>query len=204
MRTAKAANPSEGSRPSSCVAPPPSHTRICVLFLTQNIVHSIIAFWPRRPTLLGHWGGLQEHTRKEHGTVEIELTLKLGDSAVAKVRGESQREIIQMAAFFSELPTVCPVCQARVQFTSRHPQGYDYYGMRCAGKPSHETTFGAHREGGTLYYKANEPWTAWEPASRPDDAAADPKTYDVDPPAPARAGNGARPAPRREARPHGR
>lgn len=99
--------------------------------------------------------------------MEIELTLKLGDAAVVKVRGEGQAEVIDMASFFQELPTACPVCSAAVHFTSRHPKGFDYYGMRCKGRPSHETTFGAHKEGGTLFYKSSEPWTAFTPGAWP-------------------------------------
>jgi len=107
-------------------------------------------------------------------TMEIEVTLKLGDAAVVKVRGEGQAEVIEMTSFFQELPTACPICSSPVQFTCRHPKGYDYYGMRCTGRPSHETTFGAHREGGTLFYKSSEPWTAFQPGSWPAEAESEP------------------------------
>lgn len=114
--------------------------------------------------------------------MEMTIVIPLGASARVEVRGDSQREVVEMAAFFQELPTACPVCEAPVQFTARHPQGYDYYGMRCTGRPAHETTFGAHREGGTLYYKASEPWVVWQPGVRAEDDRAGEQTS----PAPAR------------------
>jgi hypothetical protein len=103
--------------------------------------------------------------------MEIELTIKIGDATIVKVRSDSQRDVIEQAAFFSDLPSACPVCREPVKFTSRRPSGYEYYGLRCTGRPSHETTFGVHREGGTLFYKASEPWTAWQPGARPEGEA---------------------------------
>jgi hypothetical protein len=101
--------------------------------------------------------------------MEINLVLALGAGARVEVTADNVKALIEQAAFFQDLPTACPVCDAPVQFTCRHPQGFDFYGMRCTGQPSHETTFGVHKEGGTLFYKASEPWSAWQPGTRPED-----------------------------------
>lgn len=87
------------------------------------------------------------------------------------ITGDDQREIIEEAAFYQELPDQCPECQASLIFTARHPQSFNYYGMRCLGKPSHETTFGVKKEGGALFYKAKEPWTSWQGRPQEEESA---------------------------------
>ena len=112
--------------------------------------------------------------------MELQITMRLGDGMSVTVRSDDQRELIEAAAFFQELPTTCPVCKATIVFTARHPQSFNYYGLRCTGRPSHETTFGVKKEGGALFYKASEPWTAWTPNPRPEPApepAAERKQY---------------------------
>jgi hypothetical protein len=105
----------------------------------------------------------------------MQITIRLGDAMNVTVRSDDQRELIEAAAFFQELPKVCPVCKAQVVFTARHPQSFNYYGLRCTGRPSHESTFGVKKEGGSLFYKASEPWTAWQPGARPE-SEAEPET----------------------------
>ena len=101
--------------------------------------------------------------------MEIKLVLALGAGARVEVTADNVKAIIEQASFFQDLPSACPVCDAPVLFTCRHPQGFDFYGLRCTGRPSHETIFGVHKEGGTLFYKASEPWSAWQPGARPED-----------------------------------
>lgn len=100
--------------------------------------------------------------------MEMQISMRLGESATVTVRSDDQRELVEAAAFFQELPQQCPVCKATVVFTARHPQSFNYYGLRCTGRPAHESTFGVKKEGGALFYKASEPWTAWQPGSRPE------------------------------------
>jgi hypothetical protein len=100
--------------------------------------------------------------------MEMEITMRLGETTTVTVRSDDQREIVEAAAFFQELPKACPVCKSPVVFTARHPQSFNYYGLRCTGRPSHESTFGVKKEGGALFYKASEPWTSWQPGGRPD------------------------------------
>ena len=101
--------------------------------------------------------------------MEIKLVLALGTGARVEVTADNVKSVVEQAAFFQDLPSKCPVCEAPVQFTCRHPQGFDFYGLRCTGRPAHETTFGVHKEGGTLFYKSSEPWSAWQPGARPED-----------------------------------
>lgn len=97
-------------------------------------------------------------------TLEINISPTLG----VKVEGNNEREVIQAGAFFHELPAQCPVCQFPVILSFRQPQGYTYYGLKCTGSPSHESNFGQHKEGGTLYYK-NE----WKKVGSPDTPEAE-------------------------------
>jgi hypothetical protein len=101
--------------------------------------------------------------------MEIKLVLALAAGARVEVTADNVKSVVEQASFFQELPSACPVCDAPVQFTCRHPQGFDFYGMRCTGQPAHETTFGVHKEGGTLFYKASEPWSTWQSGARPED-----------------------------------
>lgn len=95
--------------------------------------------------------------------MEIQVQVHIGITTVT-VKASTVIEAIDGAAFFSALPGECPVCRAPVSFTARHPQSFHYYGLRCEGSPSHETTFGVHKEGGGLFYKEREPWTTWQGA----------------------------------------
>ena len=100
--------------------------------------------------------------------MNMEITIRLGEAISVRVQSDDHRELIEAAAFFQELPRACPVCKAPVVFTARHPQSFNYYGLRCTGRPSHESTFGVKKEGGALFYKASEPWAAWQPGARPE------------------------------------
>ncbi len=69
------------------------------------------------------------------------------------------KHLVREAAFFSELPTMCPVCQEEVAFTYRTPKDFEYFGMKCLGTPSHHVNFGEYKDAlKGLYYK-NEGWT---------------------------------------------
>lgn len=103
----------------------------------------------------------------------MQISIRLNDVTSVTVRSDDQRDLIEAAAFFQELPQACPVCKAPVVFTARHPQSFNYYGLRCTGRPAHESTFGVKKEGGALFYKASEPWTSWQPGNRPE-AESDP------------------------------
>lgn len=95
-------------------------------------------------------------------TLEVNISPTLG----VRVEGNNEREVIQAGAFFHELPSNCPLCKAPVVLSFRQLQGYTYYGLKCTGNPSHESNFGQHKEGGTLYYK-NE-WRAFGVGSNPE------------------------------------
>ena len=62
-------------------------------------------------------------------------------------------------SFLEELPRKCPVCDAPLRFSYKSPKGYEYYGLKCSGSPSHESNFGQKKDGGELYYKGQ-----WEEA----------------------------------------
>lgn len=88
----------------------------------------------------------------------IHVQISLGNDLKATVTGEDVKKVIKEAAFFSELPAMCPICDLPVAFMYRNPGSYDYYGMRCSGSPAHECNFGQHQEGNTFFYKGKDSW----------------------------------------------
>jgi hypothetical protein len=85
-----------------------------------------------------------------------------------QVAADTQKDLIAQIAFWSQLPTTCPMCGAAVFLYHRQPQGYDYYGLRCVGDDEghdcHECNFGQYKEGGgALFYKADSWREAWVP-----------------------------------------
>ena len=99
-------------------------------------------------------------------SAKVTLEISVSPTLSVKVEGNSEKEVIQAGAFFHELPSNCPVCKTPLVLSFRQPQGYTYYGLKCTGNPSHESNFGQHKEGGSLYYK-NE-WRAFGVDSSPD------------------------------------
>jgi len=92
------------------------------------------------------------------GKIIIQVTPRL----VVHVDDVNVKNLVEQAAFWSMLPSKCPVCNSEVVFTYRHPQDYEYYGMQCNGIERHEVTFGEYKDQAKgLYYKPNEPWRAW-------------------------------------------
>lgn len=87
----------------------------------------------------------------------VKIIIPVGHMTV-EVTGAEEKEAIERAAFFSELPQECPVCQATLMFGYRRPQGkFDYYSVYCTGKPSHEAVFGIHNnEARSLFYKRDQ------------------------------------------------
>lgn len=97
---------------------------------------------------------------------KVTLEINISPTLVVRVEGNSEKEVIQAGAFFHELPSNCPTCDKPLVLSFRQPQGYTYYGLKCIGTPSHESNFGQHKEGGSLYYK-NE-WRAFGTDSSPE------------------------------------
>lgn len=88
----------------------------------------------------------------------IHVRTTLGENVTVTVAAETVKEVIQQASFFTELPTKCPLCDSPVHFNFRNPGNFNYYGLRCTGTNPHECNFGAHKEGGTLFYKGKDSW----------------------------------------------
>ena len=87
----------------------------------------------------------------------ITIKTKIGNTVV-EVSNEKVTDAIQMAAFFGELPQVCPRCNEPVHLTYREAQDYKFYGMACAG--GHQTTFGQLKKGG--FYLKKDKWLTYE------------------------------------------
>lgn len=93
---------------------------------------------------------------------------------------DAQKNIIEAAAFWQNIPTICgmPGCGATLQFFTRHPQNYHYYGVKCTGPKTHELNFSERKDHTSLYIK-DDGWRdaggsgqqADEPASAPNQPA---------------------------------
>lgn len=88
----------------------------------------------------------------------MQMHLSIGPSVTVIVEGDV-KELIRQAAFWSEIPKHCPVCQSDLILTHRSPQGNEYYGLKCLGAVPHEVNFGEFKDKARgLYYKPNEHW----------------------------------------------
>jgi hypothetical protein len=83
----------------------------------------------------------------------IEITIRVNPETAVKVVAQNVKEALRQAQVFCSLPAKCPLCNSAVRLFHRSAQGYDYYGLQCDGFPQHESNFGQHKEGGTLFYK---------------------------------------------------
>lgn len=83
----------------------------------------------------------------------IHVQVNFGDRMKVTATGETSMKVLEELAFFSELPKVCPTCQAEMFFYFRNPQDFTYYGLKCTGQPAHECTFGQKKDGSGLFYK---------------------------------------------------
>lgn len=77
------------------------------------------------------------------------------DDLVVEIEAENPRQAIAEMAFWSGLPSQCPMCDAPLRFFYRDPSGNKYYGQRCTGKVPHEANLGIFKEGQGLFYKGD-------------------------------------------------
>lgn len=97
---------------------------------------------------------------KSFGQIEIETA--------------SDKEAIMQASFWSELPDVCPLCDAGVHLHYRETkEQYEYFELHCGGQPSHRTQFGQYKSGG-FYYKRD----SWEVRTHQNLLQADREEFD--------------------------
>lgn len=95
---------------------------------------------------------------------------------------DAQKNIIEACAFWQGIPSVCgmPGCGATLEFFTRHPQNFHYYGVRCTGPKTHELNFSERKDHTSLYIKEDGWRDAFgggdsqsdEPASAPAQAAS--------------------------------
>lgn len=91
--------------------------------------------------------------------MQIEAQIKVTGSVTVKVGADNVKDLIEGLAFFEELPKKCPMCGAEVYLAFHRTKEEDsYYGMKCRGNTAHETNFGQHKKGDTLYYKGDGSW----------------------------------------------
>lgn len=88
-----------------------------------------------------------------------------GGSLQVTLRAEDQQDLIRQAAFYSQLPHRCPICDSPIHFQYRTPQDYEFFGLECSGAPRHETTLGVYKGAKGLFYKGAG---SWRKAGQPD------------------------------------
>lgn len=117
------------------------------------------------------------------------LLIQLSPTITVEVEGNEECECIRQAAFWTGLPTECPECGCPLTLFYRTPKDYEYYGLRCTGPVTHESTFGKHKADGSLFFREREPFQlARAPKTDEDGWPVDEEPASAPPPA--RAGNG--------------
>lgn len=99
------------------------------------------------------------------------LTIKVDDNSAVELSGDSVKDIIEQASFWSSLPRVCPICKSQLQFSYRQTKdGDSYWGQVCQGQPKHEANFGVYKNSERgLYYKGE-----WKVAFQSNSQTSDP------------------------------
>lgn len=90
----------------------------------------------------------------------ITLKFKIG-KAVIEVAGRNEKELIEDASLFYELPCECGLCKStNLGFRHRRTTDYDFYEMLCLECRA-TYAFGQKKEGGGLFPKGKD--GDWEP-----------------------------------------
>jgi hypothetical protein len=86
------------------------------------------------------------------------LFIKVSDRISVEIEGNSTKELIRKAAFWSAVPNACPICDAPLILTQRTTsEGHEYFGLKCIGVPPHSANFGEYKDQNKgLYYKTPE------------------------------------------------
>lgn len=92
-----------------------------------------------------------------------QIELNIGDNLVVTCTGDTVLETVELAADFSEFPTVCKCGSKNLGFKVRRPQegAFTYYGMACRDC-RREFSFGQTKTGKRLFPKWKEGWLTYE------------------------------------------
>lgn len=82
----------------------------------------------------------------------LKLTIQVPGGEL-EITGDTQKALIEQAAFWQSLPLVCPVDGTPTRLHYKEPKGFSYYGVVSTGARKYEMGIGQHKEGGTLYAK---------------------------------------------------
>ena len=84
------------------------------------------------------------------------MKIKVGDNEIS-VSGKDEKEVIEQASFFSQLPCSCGNCDSKeIGFSHQRPQNqYDYYQMKCKSC-GWEFKFGMRKDDGGLFPKPSD------------------------------------------------
>lgn len=96
----------------------------------------------------------------------MKLQVKLIDGHTIEVEGAKPQDLIEQAAFWSEISHIkeCPICKSAIHLYELPTKDGDmYYGYRCTGKVRHQCSFGQKKKGG-LFLKRE--WVVFDPPSR--------------------------------------
>lgn len=92
----------------------------------------------------------------------VSTRIKVGSSMVITVQGKDEKDLIEQASFFGELPCKCGRCDSgELAFKYRRTDDYDFYELVCKAC---EATYalGQKKEGGKLYPRGNKETGEWD------------------------------------------
>jgi hypothetical protein len=94
--------------------------------------------------------------------MSIEIRQTVGTGINVTIRADKQKEAVEAAAFFGDLPTKCGKCGcSNLTFTVRRPETFVYYGLKCKDCLA-EFQFGQYKDQSGLFPKFNEGWKTYQ------------------------------------------
>lgn len=84
----------------------------------------------------------------------IKATIAIGKMRL-ELEAQNMKDVFKWSGVYSNLPKKCDACQSdNLYLSHKSPKGNDYYSLKCADC-SAEANFGQTKDGGNLYYKAD-------------------------------------------------
>jgi hypothetical protein len=96
------------------------------------------------------------------------LKFQLPNGTVVEISGDHETDIIKQAAFWSDLPTACPICGAGLRFGYSTPKTFRYFQLICYGDAAgvrHSVNLGEKQGSHDLYFDREKNWVKYIPGT---------------------------------------
>lgn len=96
------------------------------------------------------------------------LKFQLPNGTVVEISGDHETDIIKQAAFWSDLPTECPVCKSGLRFGYSTPKTFRYFQLICLGNADgvrHSVNLGEKQGSHDLYFDREKNWVKYIPGT---------------------------------------